>query len=113
MNTVSIVSRRWRRTTPVQRDRWVRRYHQSGLTQGQFARQHGLGLASLRRWIALGSARAPAAAPAFIELPRPAAAPGSSVLPIAWGAEVIRPDGTIWRLSSEVATTVLPPLFGS
>ena len=38
-------------STPEQRRQWVARFRASGLTQAQFAQQHGLKVCTLQRWL--------------------------------------------------------------
>ena len=42
---------RKKRTSPQQRESFVRQFEQSNLTQQEFARQHNLNVATLRKWI--------------------------------------------------------------
>jgi hypothetical protein len=68
-----------RRTfTAAERQRLVALYHQSQLTQGQFARRHELKLSTLQQWIYRPNKRPVSARPVFKELllpPAPARAP--------------------------------------
>ena len=87
------------RLTPQKRSRLVAQYRASGLTQSQFAQQHGLKLSTLRQWIyrpegqrsPLGTPR-----PAFQEVPLS----GLAFLE-SWAAEVRLPAGIVLRLNAQ------------
>lgn len=48
-----------RRYTAEERNQWVERYVQSGLTQREFAANHRLGLSNLQHWAARAPGRVP------------------------------------------------------
>jgi hypothetical protein len=100
----SSVSARRPRSSAAERAQWARRFHQSGLTQRDFASQEGLRLSTLQRWVR--QAPLASAPPAFAELKFPAPSP-------RWVGEVVRPDGTVVRLASDAPPTwlasCLPP----
>ena len=66
--------------------RWSWRFSQSGLTQREFARCHGLRLSTLQRWVRRNPVIPPV--PAFTEFKFPALSP-------RWAAGLVRADGTI------------------
>ena len=88
----------------MERAQWVRQYLQSGLTQREFAVQHGLRLSTLQRWLAQNSHLA--SAPRFAELKLPALPS-----PAPWAAEVVRVDGATLRLAHDVAPALLRQLL--
>ena len=49
MNSLS--EQRRRHFTTEERESWISRFRSSGLTQPQFAREHGLKLGTLQRWL--------------------------------------------------------------
>ena len=81
-----------KRRTPGQRERLVRRYHSSGLSQSAYCRQHGLHPATLSSWLR----KAPPALPAtdFQEVRVSLAARGA--LEIALGGAVLRIAEEAW-----------------
>ena len=92
-----------------ERAEWVKRFMGSGLTQAEFARQHGLGYPALRKWI--GQYRR-----------REASELGTSGLwqevkvPVVsgtarWVAEVVRPDGWVVRVAQDASPTFLEMLL--
>jgi len=76
----------------------VAKYHASGLTQRQFAEQHGLKLSTLRQWIYRPSSRqrrGRTSPPAFQELALP--------LLESWAAELRLPSGRVLRLNPQAS----------
>lgn len=57
----------------MEREEWVDRFKQTGLSQQAFAQRHGLKVSSLRNWLYKRSS--PAKAPQLIELPYPLSTP--------------------------------------
>jgi hypothetical protein len=79
------------------------RYHQSQLSQRDFAARHDLGLSTLSKWL---RAESPAALPPveFQEVVlRDAGA--------RWAVEVVSPQGWIVRLRSQAELPTLPQLL--
>lgn len=86
-------------------------YRRSHLTQREFARQHGLSLATVTRWLRLERQVATA--------PRGKSAPFTE-LPLArvlgttrWAAEVVRPDGWTMRLTHDTPAALVAQLLGA
>ena len=101
MNYVQVRGRGRRHSTAEERAAWLREYERAGLSQVEFAEQHRLGLSTLRRWIAQSrnAADSPAEAPpAWHEVKLP-----STVAPMRWAAELVRPDGWIVRVAPEAS----------
>lgn len=81
-----------KRLTAAQRRQLLTRYHQSSLTQAQFAACHGVGLSTLGKWLARarnGSATPPVR---FQEVGLPGAT-------ARWAAELVSPRGWTVRLA--------------
>ena len=95
MDSSKTVSVRRRRTS-AQRQRLVTRFHQSQLTQRDFAARHGIGFSTLSKWLRLERDVGPAKV-SFQEVRLPNPTP-------RWPIEVVSPQGWIVRLqnSSEV-----------
>jgi transposase-like protein len=92
------------RSNAAERAHWTRQYRQSGLTQREFARQHGLRLSTLQRWVAQQAHLT--TTPPFTELKMPAV---SRAAP--WAAEVVREDGATLRLAHDVTPALLRQLL--
>ena len=73
----NIVEKRRRRTSAEERARVVAEYHQSGKTQGEFAREAGISLATLAVW--LRRSREKTRSGKLIEVTMPAVATNASV----------------------------------
>jgi len=102
MNTSKTGSRR-RRWTSKQRQRFLARFHQSQLTQHDFATQHGVGLSTLSKWLRLERAAVPAKVKfQEVRLPSPAS---------HWPVEVVSPQGWIVRLQNGSDVQLLPKLL--
>ena len=91
------------RRTPKQRQRLVTRFHQSQLTQRDFAARHGIGFSTLSKWLRLERAVGPAKV-SFqeVRLPNP---------PPRWPIEVVSPQGWIVRLQNSSELQTLPQLL--
>jgi transposase-like protein len=91
MDTAKTETKR-RRWTSKRRQRFLAKFHQSQLTQNEFAGQHGVGLSTLNRWLRLEREAVPAKV-AFeeVQLPSPVK---------RWPIEVVSPQGWIVRLQS-------------
>lgn len=85
-----------------ERAAWARRYYQSGVSQLEFVRRHGLVLSTLRRWLRQNPASAPA--PVFTEVKLPGMAS-------RWAAEVVRADGAVVRLAHDVPVDLLQEIL--
>jgi transposase-like protein len=87
-----------RRWTIIQRQRLLARFHESQLTQRDFANHHGVGLSTLSKWLRVENE---AASPPvkFQEVILPNA-------PMRYAVEVVSPQGWTVRLqnSSEIET---------
>ena len=109
MNSTKIRSGR-RRWTFKQRQRFLARFHESKLTQRDFAKQHGVGLSTLNKWLRLErDAVPPKVKFQEVRLPNP-----TSRGPV----EIVSPQGWIVRLQngSDVAgvafTVASTAMFG-
>ncbi len=101
--------RRRPRTTAEQRAKWVARYERSGLAQRDFAQRHGLGLSTLRKWIAQeGNQGMPGrnGQPVWQELKLEGWAGAAR-----WAAEVVRPDGWVVRVTHDTPRPLLTELL--
>ena len=90
-----------RRKTAEQRQQLLARYHQSQLTQRDFAVRHGLGLSTLSKWLRRESRQSlPPVQFQEVTMPNPI---------LGWAVEVVSPQGWIVRFhnSSEVQTLPL------
>src|SRR5208283_3441325 len=87
-----------RRKTSDERQRLVARYHESQLTQRDFAVRHGIGLSTLGKWLRCED-KADLAPVKFHEVKLPH-------MPLRYAVEVVSPQGWTVRLqsSSEVQT---------
>jgi transposase-like protein len=87
-----------RRWTTKQRQRLLARFHQSQLTQRDFANRHGVGLSTLSKWLRVESETAsPPVKFQEVTLPK---------LPPRYAVEVVSPQGWTVRLQngSEIET---------
>jgi hypothetical protein len=92
-----------RRWTSKQRQRLLARFHQSQLTQHNFATQHGVGLSTLSKWLCLERDAVPAKVKfQEVRLPNPAS---------RWPVEVVSPQGWIVRLQNGSDVQMLPELL--
>ena|ERR1700689_651406 len=90
-------SGRWRWTVK-QRQRLLARFHQSQLTQRDFASRHGVGLSTLSKWLRVESeTTSPPVKFQEVMLPN---------MPLRYAVEVVSPQGWTVRLqdSSEIET---------
>lgn len=92
-----------RRLTSEQRQRLLTRFHQSQLTQRDFAARHGIGLSTLNKWLRLERDAVPAKVK-FQEVRLPTPTP-------RWPIEVVSPQGWIVRLQSSSEVQTLPQLL--
>ena len=102
MNSTKIRSGR-RRWPPKQRQRFLARFHESKLTQRDFANQHGVGLSTLVKWLRLEREAVPAKVK-FQEVRLPNPAPH-------WPVEVVSPQGWIVRLQNGLDVQHLPQVL--
>ena len=92
-----------RRRTPKQRQQLLARYHQSQLTQRDFAAHHGIGLSTLGKWLRVeGQATLPPVKFQEVVLPQ---------TPLGYAVEVVSPQGWIVRLQHRSAVQTLPALL--
>ena len=102
MNTSKTGSGR-RRWTPKQRQRLLAKFHESQLTQSEFANQHGVGLSTLSKWLRLERDAVPTKVKfQEVQLPNPAA---------RWPVEVVSLQGWIVRLQNGSDVKSLPELL--
>ncbi len=105
MNDSSVGPRR-PRSNSAQRAQWARRFFESGISPRDFARQHGLRLPTLQRWLKENPAMPVPLGFAQVTLP-PAPQPSHR----DWAAEVVRADGSTLRLAHGVAPALLRQLL--
>jgi len=92
-----------RRLTSKQRQRLLARFHQSQLTQREFANQHAIGMSTLSKWLRLErDAPPPKVKFQEVRLPNPAS---------RWPIEVVSPQGWIVRLQNGSDVQMLPSLL--
>jgi len=92
-----------RRWTRKQRHGLLARFHESQLTQSEFATQHGVGLSTLSKWLRLERD----AVPAKVKFQEVLLPPPTS----SWPVEVVSPQGWIVRLQNGSDVKSLPELF--
>jgi hypothetical protein len=81
------------------------KFHQSQLTQQEFANEHGVGLSTLHRWLRLEREAVPPKVK-FEEVRLPN-------LVSHWPVEVVSPQGWIVRLQNGSDVQSLPALLGA
>jgi hypothetical protein len=92
-----------RRLTSKQRQGLLTKFHQSQLTQREFATQHAIGMSTLSKWLRLERDAAPATIKfQEVRLPNPAT---------RWPVEVVSPQGWIVRLQNGSDVKSLPELL--
>jgi hypothetical protein len=102
MNTSKTGPRR-RRWTSKQRQRLLARFHQSQLTQREFATQHGIGMSTLSKWLRLQRDAVPSKVNfQEVRLPKPVS---------HWPVELVSPQGWIVRLQNGSDVKSLPELL--
>lgn len=87
------------RTTQAQRQGWLQKFFSSGLSRQAFAREHGLKLSTLCRWLAQdqesdSAARLPKPV-VFKEVSLPAVVNASGQ---CWAMEIVTPSGLVLHL---------------
>ena len=92
-----------RRWTSKQRQRLLARFHQSQLTQRDFAGRHGVGLSTLSKWLRVESEAAPPPMK-FQEVTLPK-------MPPRYMVEVVSPQGWIVRLQNSSEIETLPQVL--
>jgi transposase-like protein len=109
------VRKRRSNSSEQQMAEWARRFHESGLTQVEFARQHSLASTTLQRWVAehprVGRPVDPqptvsACVPTFAEVKVVAASAESN-----WAAELSRPNGVVLRVGPNLPAALLEQLL--
>jgi transposase-like protein len=102
MDTLKTETKR-RRWTSKRRQRLLAKFHQSQLTQNEFAAQHNIGLSSLSRWLCLEREAVPPKVKfQEVRLPNPTS---------RWPVEVVSPQGWIVRLQNGSEVQQLPALL--
>jgi transposase-like protein len=92
-----------RRRTPKQRQQLLARFHESHLTQEDFAARHGIGVSTLGKWLYRESQKSlPSVKFREVTLPNPAS---------RWPIEVVSPHGWIVRLQTGSDVQMLPSLL--
>jgi transposase-like protein len=92
-----------RRWTDKQRQRLLARFHESQLTQRDFANRHGVGLSTLSKWLRLES-ETPLPPVKFQEVTLPN-------MPLRYAVEVVSPQGWTVRLQNRSEIEALPQLL--
>src|SRR5277367_4232096 len=92
-----------RRWTSKQRQRLLVRFHQSQLTQRDFANRHGVGLSTLSKWLRVESETAPPPMK-FQEVTLPK-------MPPRYQVEVVSPQGWTVRLQNSSEIETLPQVL--
>ena len=93
--------RRW--WTRKQRQLLLAKFHQSQLTQSEFATQKGVGLSTLSKWLRLEREAVPAKVKfQEVQLAKPAS---------RWPVEVVSPQGWIVQLQNGSDVQILPELL--
>jgi transposase-like protein len=92
-----------RRVTSKRRQRLLAKFHQSQLTQREFATQHAIGMSTLSKWLRL-ERETPSPKVKFQEV--------RLSNPIAkWPVEVVSPQGWVVRLQNSSDVASLPELL--
>jgi len=92
-----------RHWTSEQREQFLADFHQTKMTQREFADCNGVGLSTLVKWLRLEREAVPAKVKfQEVRLPNPAA---------RWPVEVVSPQGWIVRLQSGSDVHLLPKLL--
>jgi hypothetical protein len=101
-------TQRQRHFNAEQRGEWIARYRSTQLPQEQFARQHGLKLGTLQRWLREEHQRSSpsTAASAFQEVRLPSFLPSG-----AWVAEILLPNGVVVRLGAASTSSWMQSLL--
>jgi hypothetical protein len=94
---------RRRRWSSEQQQQCLVAFHESKMTQRDFASSHGVGLSTLNKWLRLGSTAVPAKVKfREVGLLNPAS---------TWPVEVVSPQGWIVRIQNGSAVKMLPELL--
>ena len=94
---------RRRRWSSEQRDQFLASFHESKMTQRDFASNNGVGLSTLVKWLRVEREAVPAKVKfQEVRLPNPAS---------RWPVEVVSPQGWIVRLQNGSAVEMLPELL--
>ena len=92
-----------RRWTAKQRQRFLARFHESQLTQRDFANRHGVGLSTLSKWLRVeNEATSPPVKFQEVTLPK---------MPPRYAVEVVSPQGWTVRLQNGSEVADLPELL--
>jgi hypothetical protein len=84
-------------TKATQREAWMEKFRQSGLSRQAFARRHGLKLSTFHRWLAQAKmSSAPVPQPAVFKELNPQ--PVLNIHPHGWEMEILTPAGLLIRL---------------
>jgi hypothetical protein len=94
---------RRRRWNPKQRQQFLADFHQSKMTQRDFANSNGVGLSTLVKWLRVEREAVPAKVKfQEVRLPNPAS---------RWPVEIVSPQGWIVRLQNGSDVQILPELL--
>jgi transposase-like protein len=92
-----------RRWTAKQQQRLLARFHESQLTQRDFATRHGVGLSTLSKWLRVeNEAASPPVKFQEVTLPN---------MPLRYAVEVVSPQGWTVRLQNSSEIETLPQLL--
>ncbi len=93
----SLPLKRAPQTNATQREAWMEKFRQSGLSRQAFARKHGLKLSTFHRWLAKRNlSSAPAPQPIVFKEIDPH--PVLNVPANGWAVEILTPAGLLIRL---------------
>jgi len=92
-----------RRKTAQERQRMVARFHESQMTQRDFAVRHGIGMSTLSKWLRVESEATPAPVK-FQEVKLPN-------MPLRYAVEVVSPQGWTVRLQNGSDVQMLPSVL--
>jgi transposase-like protein len=92
-----------RRKTAQERQRLVARFHESQMTQRDFAVRHGIGMSTLSKWLRVESEATPAPVK-FQEVKLPN-------MPLRYAVEVVSPQGWTVRLQNGSDVQMLPSVL--
>jgi transposase-like protein len=91
------------RWTAAQRERFLADFHQSEMTQRNFANRNGVGLSTLGKWLRdEGKPASPAVNFQEVRLPNPSS---------RWLVEVVSPQGWVVRVQNGSDVRMLPQLL--
>jgi hypothetical protein len=110
------IKKRRPKASEQEKAEWAEGYYQSGLTQKQFAQEHGLADSTLQRWVTESQRSSRRAAepveaglvPAFAEVKLVGSTGGPQ-----WAAELCWPSGMSLRVAADLPAGLLEQLLGA